>query len=375
MKVCIIASQITGFGKIGGFGSMTRKLAESLSQQHIEVVIAVPKRKEQHSIERFEGFTVIGLTPIQLLQRRTYKKINADIYHSQNPNLMTLVAQFAEPSKVHIITCRDPRNLRDWLTEFRYATWQTRLRIPFYYLFEESLLVSWAVRRADVVGCPAHHLKKKITKMHGLKKKTLLLPNLETIPSSIPEKAERPTICFIGRLDKRKRPELFIQLAHHFPHVQFNIIGRSDEKDRQIALEQSAVHLDNITMHGFIDKFASSELYNILNKSWILVNTSIREGLPLTFIEAAGRGCAILSKVNPDHFASQFGFCARNDNFIEGLHYLLEQNRWKDGGQKAFEYVRKIYDDNSAVQYHVALYKKAIQKKRGTLEINVDTEL
>ena len=39
-------------------------------------------------------------------------------------------------------------------------------------------------------------------------------------------------------------------------------------------------------MLGFVDQFQSARLQSILSQSWILVNTSVREGLPTSFLEA-----------------------------------------------------------------------------------------
>ena len=66
-----------------------------------------------------------------------------------------------------------------------------------------------------------------------------------------------------------------------------------------------------------------------MEKSWILINPAIREGLPNSYLEAAAHQTAILSYVNPDDFASRFGFHAATDNFEEGLTTLLKNNYWK----------------------------------------------
>jgi hypothetical protein len=66
-----------------------------------------------------------------------------------------------------------------------------------------------------------------------------------------------------------------------------------------------------------------------LGKSWILVNTAAREGLPNAFIEAAAHQCAILSAVDPDGFSSQFGHLVLNDDFAAGLRALLQDDLWK----------------------------------------------
>ena len=43
--------------------------------------------------------------------------------------------------------------------------------------------------------------------------------------------------------------------------------------------------LKNLTITGFINQFECDEIRKILNKSWIIVNTATREGLPNSFLE------------------------------------------------------------------------------------------
>ena len=71
----------------------------------------------------------------------------------------------------------------------------------------------------------------------------------------------------------------------------------------------------------------------MLSQSWILLNTAVREGLPDSFVEAAGHKCAILSYVDPDGFASNFGYHAKNNDFEEGLTALLANDMWKEKGE------------------------------------------
>ena len=63
----------------------------------------------------------------------------------------------------------------------------------------------------------------------------------------------------------------------------------------------------------------------------------MREGLPRSFLEATYFKCAILSRVDPDGFASRFGRRVENDDFVEGLHSLLAQNRWRERGEAAHD--------------------------------------
>jgi glycosyltransferase involved in cell wall biosynthesis len=312
--------------------------------------------------EKSEGFLIKRLSFKEMFSKKTYTSLDIAIYHSQNQNLITLLAELFEPKKKHVITCRDPRNFYDWCVEFRYATLRRKLKTPISYLFEEGLIGTLAVRKADVVGVPAYFLKQKVKKMHFLKKEPLFLPNIEEIPVKIPSKSKTLTVCYIGRLEKRKRPEIVLSLAEKFPLVTFNIIGTSEEKKRYDYLKSLAPK--NVIFKGELNKFTNKEFFKTIDKSWILINTAAREGLPVSFVEAGGRGCAILSYVNPDDFALQYGYHAKELDFEKGLHYLLEKNKWKQLGKKGHDYVYANYRKEQAIKKHIGLYTKMLLGKK-----------
>lgn len=368
MKICIISSQILEFEKLGGFGSMTRQLATSLAERGLEVTVAVLGRKGQCPVEKSNGFTILRLSKWAALNPLTYKKIDADVYHSQTPNLMSTAALFGERSKKHVMTCRDPRDLKDWWLEMRDGTWRRKIKNIPLLLFEEGPIIKWTIRKADRVAYAARWIEGKIKRMYGIKKNLIFLPNIEDVPKSVPKKAKNPTVCWVGRLDGRKRPELFIRLAEKFPHVTFLMVGKAEEETQQKKLEKMAKGHKNLKMFGFISKFDENKLYDIYNQSWIMVNTASREALPLTIIEATGRGCALLSYVDPDNFATDFGFAATTDNFVEGLTYLLKNSRWKKRGEKAHAYVSKTYGKKNATDVHISLYKELMGEDKVTIE-------
>ena len=102
-----------GSRKIGGFGSMTRMLAHSLVSEGFEVIVVVLKRGNEPVSEQLKNLRILRLSKTQIFDPRVYRKIDADIYHSQNQSLMTFMAQVSQPNKKHIVTCRDPRGLKD----------------------------------------------------------------------------------------------------------------------------------------------------------------------------------------------------------------------------------------------------------------------
>ncbi|MDP9139361.1 MAG: hypothetical protein M3O62_01030, partial [Pseudomonadota bacterium] len=109
-------------------------------------------------------------------------------------------------------------------------------------------------------------------------------------------------------------------------------------------------------MQGFVNQFSDSRHKATCEKSWVLVNTSTREGLPNSFIEAASHACAILSQVNPDGFTSEFGYQVTDGDFVAGLRWLLTDNNWRRQGQKARQYALNTFEISSSIDLHEQIY-------------------
>ena len=71
----------------------------------------------------------------------------------------------------------------------------------------------------DAVHCQAWHAIPKAREVYDLEADPDFLPNPIEVPSWKPRKADEPTVCFLGRFDGEKRPELFFEMAERFPDV------------------------------------------------------------------------------------------------------------------------------------------------------------
>ena len=81
----------------------------------------------------------------------------------------------------------------------------------------------------------------------------------------------------------------------------------------------------------------------------------------MTFLEAASFKCAILSSVNPDDFASNFGYWARQGDSAKGLQSLLSNEKWKPLGEAAHQYVKQTHELNVVVDKHLQAYEQLLR--------------
>ena len=130
--------------------------------------------------------------------------------------------------------------------------------------------------------------------------------------------------------------------------------ARNSDVDKQ--LRSKYRDTPNLELAGFKVGFEKDK---ILEKSWILVNTSVSEGLPVSFLEAAAHHCVILSPHDPDGFTSNFGYHVHND-IVEGLRVLLSNDQWRKQGSRGYDYVSKVHELNKVVDMHINAYNRLL---------------
>lgn len=359
MRICLICGEIFAWGKYGGFGRATRTIGRELARRGADVFAVVPRRGGQGPRETLDGITVLGFPRYDLGEAfRLYRACDADLYHSQEPSLGTWLAERARPARKHIVTFRDTRDEADWEIEIALSS-RSRLAARLDRWYENSFWVKQAVRRADAVYCAAPCVGRKARAVYGLPSDPELLPTPVDVPADV-RKADVPTVCYVARLDRRKRPELFFELARRFPEIRFVAAGIAQDPGWSAQLEARYARLPNVEYRGFLDQFGTDEVRQVFERSWVLVNTSAREGLPNSFLEAAAHRCAILSQVDPDGFATRFGHCAASGDFATGLRHLLENGRWRGLGEAGAEFVRRNFEMDLAMRRHMDAYARQL---------------
>ncbi|MEJ1960417.1 MAG: glycosyltransferase family 4 protein [Gammaproteobacteria bacterium] len=359
MKVCFLCVEIFAWGKYGGFGRSTRVIGRELAKRGVEVTAIVPQRADQKAVEMLDGIRVLGFPAHRpFSMTRLIRECDADIYHSQHPSFATWLARRTMPDRRHVVTFRDPKEFEDWWLELTNPS-LSKAQVLLNWLYEDSPLVRSAIRRADGLYSAAPSVNEKLRRKYGFAEDPGLLATAVDLNRNV-VKSDAPTVCFIGRLDRRKRPQLFFELARQFPHVRFLAAGRSRDPEWEAQLRAEYGNTPNLTMLGFVDQFQSAKLQSILSKSWILVNTSVREGLPTSFLEALANRCALLSSVDPGGVTQRFGYYVRDDDFATGLAALLEGDAWRERGEAGWEYVRESFEIDSVIDRHLQVYQQFV---------------
>jgi glycosyltransferase involved in cell wall biosynthesis len=354
LSVCLVATELFAWGRYGGFGFCTRKIGASLAERGVDVSVVVPRGRGQEPVEELDGMTVHSF-PLHRypFTGSLYTGCDSDVCHSEEPSIGSKIAMDSVPGRAHVVTCQNPRTKDDWRQVNRFYPLRRR---AFNALFGGML--SGTMRRMDAVFCQARYIAPKVKSLYGLEEEPGFLPNPIDVPFRMPEKASEPTVCFLGRLDGEKRPELFFGLAKRFPEVRFIAMGRSHDGSRDRRLRRVCGGIRNLELSGFV---SGEEKERLLGESWVLVNTSVSECLPVSFLEAAAHRCAILSFHNPDGFASGFGYHVSDGDLDRGLRNLLGDETWREKGEKGYAYVSEVHETRRVIDQHLEAYEYLLE--------------
>jgi glycosyltransferase involved in cell wall biosynthesis len=373
LRVCLVSSEVFEWGYHGGFGFLTRTLGRLLVKRGVEVSIVTPRRGLQTEYETLDGIEVHGFpvhkggpSVIDGLKTRLdsipyYRKVKADIYHSQALSYNTYVAEMAVPGGIHAITFQDPYDIHEWR---RISQVDRRYRLtPAFMcrLFLENQLLSRACSRADALFAQARFLVEKARKLFRLRRDVSFLPNPVEVPSREMVKSDTPTVCFLGRWDPQKRVERFMELALEFPEVEFVAMGRGHDPYTDARLRERYTGISNLELTGFVSE---DEKSRILERSWALVNTSVREALPVSFLEALAHETPIISGENPDGLTAAFGHHVVGEDYAGGLRRLLRDETWLEAGKLGRRYVENVHEAGRVVDRHLEIYRDLLEGRR-----------
>jgi glycosyltransferase involved in cell wall biosynthesis len=108
------------------------------------------------------------------------------------------------------------------------------------------------------------------------------------------------SILWVAMLHQYKRPELFLELARRLPHRRFVLVGGAPFEDSGRGayyeeIRRLARALPNVEFTGFMPL---DRVERYFDQARVLVNTSLFEGMPNTFLQAWARGVPSVAYVN-----------------------------------------------------------------------------
>ncbi|MGA1318122.1 MAG: glycosyltransferase family 4 protein [Rubrivivax sp.] len=156
----------------------------------------------------------------------------------------------------------------------------------------------WGLRMADAVivqNVAQQTLLRRHFQRHGV-----LIQNGYEEPGARPGRPDGP-VLWAATVKPLKRPELFVELARRLPQRRFLMVGgpgaTADGPGTFDRVARLAGGLPNLRLTGHVPY---AEVGTHFDGAALVLNTSVYEGLPNTFMQAWLRGIPTLSFVRPE---------------------------------------------------------------------------
>ena len=393
----------------GGFGFLTRVKAEYLAKMGYNVHVFIPAvnfgENKNYSLEinkvnihtyiakeNKSNFIGKALREMHGLQMNEYlesylREIRLDILQSEDtpPADILIKKNISIP---FIMVFQDPF---DWYdvnllldSENNYLHIPNSGRFgyqlkPKTYHFKNKFLVNIANKKNFIrpmsnfikrsknikIFSEAKFISEKAMKMFNLPIAPDILLNPIDVLGLQREKYDEATVVWVARWDPQKRPDMALLLAKQLPEVRFIMIGTANRNSAHYEIVEEYLKkefhdLKNLTILGFVSEEKKRE---IIGRSWALLNTSIIEGLPITFLEALAEGTPIVSHVDPDQYVTNFGVRVKSysvEEFVEAIKKIIKDEHFRDIGLKSIPFINRNHETTAVMDRHLQIYNEIL---------------
>ena len=372
----------TGYG---GYGFLARYLvAKYLPRYDIELDVILGKNRRgflSHFKARREDVWTDGFcTRLYMVPRRRFfllrwlKKMRYDAFLSIELSDASVARYCNELAIPLVFWIQDPRPWYEWreietmklLPEFNY--YQQRIYDHVNQLSRKGLVTF--VSQAECLIDKARDLYRLSS---DVQIDLLRNPVEVDVDFDLSACEKKDQILFLGRLESVKRGWLFCEIAKLLPQYQFVVCGQTfRDASKNKALFDQYAKMPNLKFAGRVE---GAEKIKYLMESKILVNTSIHEALPVSFLEAMAYGTCIVSNRNPDSLAEKFGVYvgdALGDGFdsvpryVKGIVDLMSDDALRDKkARAAIQYVREFHLASQIFPQLREVIDAAIAKNQG----------
>ena len=205
------------------------------------------------------------------------------------------------------------------------------------------MLYGWGIRNAEMVLAQTRQQAALMRQNFG-RDDVEVLPNLLEIGAIRSPEEDRGYVLWVGSLARRKRPEMFLELARRCPGTEFRLVGGAGEDpgfDSEIRAAASSI--TNLDYVGFVSPPQMDEQYR---GAALYVNTSGLEGLPNAFLQSWSHGVpTVTAEVDPDDViaSGELGGVADGpDALVSVVSSLLADPAARvAAGRRAYEHVRR----------------------------------
>ncbi|HEM46525.1 MAG TPA: glycosyltransferase family 1 protein [Alphaproteobacteria bacterium] len=254
------------------------------------------------SFRPFAGNRKLRFVPDMLKIRRAMRIADADVYNQRSTSFYTgQIAWFAARlGRVFTFSLGIDYNC--------YPDCDGRLPPPMAALYR------YGIRRADAIIAQTDFQRRLV--LRNFERNAVLIPNGIPIPGEPPGpgQANPPDFLWVGSFRRRKRPELFVELARRVPDARFVMAGGAgDDPPFFEEVRARMATVSNLEYAGFVPPGEIDALYR---SAYAYVNTSTLEGFPNTYLHSWVHGVPTLTvEIDPDDIITNHRLGVRAGDF------------------------------------------------------------
>ncbi len=175
---------------------------------------------------------------------------------------------------------------------------------------------------------------------------------------------DRPTVLYLGRLKKYKRIDLVLQvfreILREILDARLLIVGDGDARPGLMQLAKDLGLESSVTFTGFVSEEAKR---TYLQKSWVILNTSPKEGFGLVVLEAQACGTPAVVLNSPGlretvrHGETGWIASSLEEMTQQTLQILKDPSLRTRMGKAAVNWARTFSWDRAAEEFHHLIHR------------------
>jgi len=277
------------------------------------------------------------------------REVDADIYYQRSADILTaVVSQYcSRHGKRSLFAGASDRDFERGRQQIRFA----RDR----WLYERGLI------QVDRIVVQNQHQLEALRRDYG--RDATLIPSCYELPARA-NPGRGDAVLWVGTIHAYKRPELILELAKRLPHRRFVMIGGSATGEELVegyyeTVRDAAAQLPNVEFKGFMPL---EEVERWYDQGRVLVNTSIYEGMPNTFLQAWARGIPTVATVDVgaklDGLAlyRKFNIPEEAEGEIERL--FNDQLHWERSAARVLRYFDAQHSSAEVLRRYSAVFEE-----------------
>lgn len=358
IKVGLIVDEFFGGAgtAFGGYVFLARRyIARYIPNEDIQIDVLLGRGKKYFSAQHFreDNVDLYKLPKIGFMARRWLEKMNYDIYFSIELTTNYILKYEPNPNKKLILWIQDPRPQYEW---DEINTVKLFPEKSYYNQDIYDTVHDWNEQKRVIFISQGYFLNQKARDLYRLPENITIkyCPNPIDIDDNFDLKSlqKKNKIIFLGRIESVKRGWLFCEIAERMPEYEFYVLGQTfREKKENSAVMQKYLSIPNLHFSGHVDGI---EKEKYLMEAKILVNTSIHEALPISFLEALSYGTLLVSNRNPENLTEKFGIYVgevlgdgfdKVDLYTQAIRTLIENEQLRvKKAEAAINYVKQVHN-------------------------------